>query len=153
MYVWYFAYGRNVDISTFTNRVGRPIIMFRGILPGYKISFHKHPGPKVGVGYATIHPAVKEWVEGVLYLITVDQLIRLDEIEGVPANHYKHEDVDVWCIEQARWIKAVTYVAVKVDETLRPDKRYLTQIIEGAKAVGLSREWIGKLEELMKEAT
>jgi len=152
MYIWYFAYGRNVNVNFLVGRAGKPVAMFRGILPGYKLCFYKYPGPRSGVGYATICPMSREWVEGVLYLMTDEQLKKLDEFEGVPTGHYKHEDVEVWCIEQYRWIKAVTYIAVKMNENLKPDKEYLSHIIEGAKTVGLSREWINKLEEIMKEA-
>jgi len=152
MFIWYFAYGRNVNVNFLVGRAGKPIAMFRGILPGYKLEFSKVPGPRSGVGYATVVPAAREWVEGALYLMTEEQLAKLDEFEGVPTGHYRHEDVKIWCVEQVRWINAVTYVAVKTNSSLKPDAEYLSHIIEGAKTIGLTRDWLGKLEDMLKEA-
>ena len=81
--VWYFAYGRNVDPSILSNRIrSKPLLIHRGILPGYCIEFTKTPGPTSETGWATIVPCAKEWVEGALYLISSDQLNLLDRCEG-----------------------------------------------------------------------
>ena len=102
MFMWYFAYGRKMNVNFLVSRAGKPVAMFREILPSYKLCFYKYPEPRSGVGYVMMYPMSGEWVGGVLYLMTDEQLRKLDEFEGVPTSHYRHEDVEVWCIEQLR---------------------------------------------------
>jgi len=149
---WYFAYGRNVSIDVFVKRVGvHPVFVHRGILPGYELRFNKSPGPKRGAGYANVVPAAGRWVEGVLYRVVESDLERLDSYEGVP-HHYRRSRVKVWNVDQRRWVDAVMYVAVKTDDLLRPPREYLEGIIDSAKSVGLSPEWVSKLERLLERA-
>ena len=150
--LWYFAYGRNVHIDEFTGRIkGNPLMVCRGILPGYKLAFSKTSGPKPDTGYATIEPCAKEWVEGVLYLITEEQLSELDKYEGYP-NEYTRLKVKVWNIDLKMWVNAETYVAVEANPNLKPPKEYVEIILEGARIIGLSSEWIRRLEEALKHA-
>ena len=125
--------------------------MCRGILPGYEIRFNKTPGPRRGTGYANIVPAAEKWVEGVLYLLTELDLEQLDTYEGAPTD-YRRYLVNVWNVDHKRWVKAVTYVAVRTDDTLKPPKDYLSEILNSAKVVGLSIEWINMLEKLLEKA-
>ena len=69
-------------------------------------------GPKPGIGYAHVEPCEGEWVEGALYLVTEEQLRKLDKYEGVP-RCYKRSAVKVWNIDRGEWIDAVTYLAVR----------------------------------------
>jgi len=149
---WYFAYGRNVSIERLRDRIERaPPLICRGILPGYRLAFNKAPGPKESAGYANIVPTAAEWVEGVLYLVSEEDLSRLDEYEGVP-RHYRRSAVTVWNVDQARWVNAIAYVAVATDDSLRPPRDYLEEIVASAREVGLSPEWLSRLEALLKEA-
>jgi len=146
--VWYFAYGRNVNPSRLCERIGGyPLLTCRGILPGYKLVFNKKPGPEPGLGYSNIVPMADEYVEGILYLLTERMLSSLDEYEGIP-KHYVRSRVTVWNIDHRRWVNAVTYVAVETDDSLKPPKEYLEEIVEAAKTMGLSYDWISKLEKL-----
>ena len=146
--VWYFAYGRNVNLSRLCERIrGYPLLTCRGILPGYKLVFNKKPGPEPGLGYSNIVPMADEYVEGILYLLTERMLSSLDEYEGIP-KHYVRSRVTVWNIDHRRWVNAVTYVAVETDDSLKPPKEYLEEIVEAAKTMGLSYDWISKLEKL-----
>jgi cation transport regulator ChaC len=146
--VWYFAYGRNVNVSRFCERIrGYPLLTCRGILPGYRLVFNKKPGPEPGLGYSNIVPTAGEYVEGILYLITERMLSSLDRCEVVP-EHYVRSRVTVWDVDHRRWVDAVAYVAVETDDSLKPPKGYLEEIVEAAKTMGLSCEWVSKLEKL-----
>jgi len=91
-----------------------------------------------------------EYVEGILYLLTKQALSSLDMCEGVP-KHYVRKSVAVWNIDHRRWVDAVAYVAVKTDDTLKPPKDYLKGVVEAAKTMGLSRDWISRLESMLPE--
>ncbi|MHA1833758.1 MAG: gamma-glutamylcyclotransferase family protein [Candidatus Baldrarchaeia archaeon] len=145
MLVWYFAYGRNVNIYRLCERIREnPFFICRGILPGYRLTFNKFPGPASGYGYANIIPSAEEYVEGALYLLTDTALRNLDRYEGV-SEHYVRKMVNVWNIDMQIWVEAETYVATKTDDSLKPYKDYLEEIIEGVKTIGLSSNWIIKL--------
>ena len=150
--LWYFAYGRNVNPVILVNRINAsPLALHRGLLPGYRLEFTKTPASPQGIGYATIKPATKEWVEGVLYLLTGNQLRILDRHEGVP-EHYTRGSINVWDIDVGCWVKAVTYIATRTNPKLKPSRSYIECILEGARLVHLSREWILRLEEFLREA-
>ncbi|RLE90650.1 MAG: gamma-glutamylcyclotransferase [Thermoprotei archaeon] len=150
--LWYFAYGKNVHLSEFAKRIeGAPLMVCRGLLPGYRLVFSKTPGPKPGAGYANIELCGGEWVEGVLYLITKEQLKKIDRYEGYP-DHYTRSNVKVWNIDLKMWVNAVAYFAVNTDSRLKPSRDYVKVILEGAKLVGLSSEWIERLKRLLDEA-
>jgi len=50
------------------------------------------------------------------------------------------------------WVNAVAYFAVNTDSRLKPSRDYVKVILEGAKLVGLSSEWIERLKRLLDEA-
>ena len=151
MVLWYFAYGRNINIDELIRRIERyPLIICRGILPGYDLRFNKDPGPKSGTGYANMVPAEGRWVEGLLYLLNEEDMDKLDKFEGVP-QHYKRHKVNVWNIEKMRWVIAETYVAVRTRE-LKPPKEYLIEIIKAAEEALLSPEWIEYLNKFLDNA-
>jgi len=100
--------------------------------------------------YSNIVPMAEEYVEGVLYLLTEQALSSLDKYEGFP-EHYDRKHVMVWNIDQCRWVNAEAYVAVKTDNTLKPSRDYLEEIVEAAKTMGLSQDWISKLESMLPE--
>ena len=130
----------------------RAAFSVQGILLGFKLMFNKVPGPDAGTGYSNIVPAPEEYVEGLLYLITEEALSRLDDFEGVSGGHYTRGKVNVWNIEQQGWVTAETYMAVRTDDALKPPRTYLEEIIKASKLVGLSWEWVSRLEKFMVEA-
>ncbi len=151
--IWYFSYGRNMNSSKLYERIKRkPFSIYRGRLLNYKLIFGKVPGPKLGTGYATIVPSPKESVEGVLYLLNGQDLEVLDKYEGVETGNYIRCKVEVLNLDLNIIVKAYTYIAVKVDENLKPPREYLAELIESSKRMSLTNDWIIKLENLMKDS-
>ena len=52
----------------------------------------------------------------------------------------------MWNVDWRGWVDAVTYLAVRTNPHLRPSREYLEEIIEGAVIVGLSSEWMKRLQ-------
>jgi len=46
----------------------------------------------------------------------------------------------------------VTYLTVRTDPHLRPLREYLEEVAEGAVIVGLSSEWMKRLQAALREA-
>lgn len=162
--VYYFAYGSNMkrnvmsDISVHSEEPA--------VLQNYKLIFDKvglKRGTITGViepilgvnrqnikkvaGFANIVKEKGQNVFGVLYEIDESNLDLLDKKEGVPT-HYRREKVVATKLSDKKDIEAITYVATLV---LRPQKKYLAVIIEGAREHNLPNSYIKQLEELRPE--
>ncbi|GBC95531.1 hypothetical protein HRbin16_01321 [bacterium HR16] len=142
---WYFAYGSNMNTKQLSCRIGRQKVTSRvGYAPDHELVFNKLS--RDGTGYANIQPKRDGIVYGVLYQLTEEELKKLDESEGVP-KHYRREKIEVVLIEGGK-VEADTYIAVRIQDGLRPRADYLKRIIEGAKEHGLPGDYIQKLERV-----
>lgn len=144
--VWYFAYGANMDDSTFRVRRGiQALECRRGRLNAYRLRFNLDGRPSGNSAPANLHPDPDAEVWGVLYRITRRDLMRLDSTEGVPGRGYRHIDVEV---EEAdgRIVQAVTYMAPGKEVDGRPSLRYISLLRQGARAHQLPETYLRFLE-------
>jgi cation transport regulator ChaC len=146
--IWYFAYGANMDHSTFRVRRGIQPLEFRiGRVKGYRLRFNLDGRPKGKAAPANLQPDSDAEVWGVLYRVTRRDLMRLDLTEGVPGRGYRHialeaEDAD------GRLVPAIAYIALGKEADGRPSLRYITLLRDGARAHGLPDAYIRFLEEV-----
>jgi len=126
--VRYFAYGSNLKTSRLRDRIGKWERDQKAILRGYKRTFAKGYYDHKS-GKANIRQSDNDIVEGAIYLITEEQLKKLDLKEGVEKCVYKRMPVNVE--SSGEKIEAQTYVMSNEICTLKPSKEYLNLIIEG----------------------
>ena len=144
--IWYFAYGANMDDSTFRIRRGIRSREYRsGRVKGYRLRFNLDGRPKGRSAPANLHPDPDAEVWGVLYRITRRELLRLDLTEGVPGRGYRHVEIEAQD-RNGRVIPAVTYMAQGKEIDGKPSLRYIMLIREGARAHGLPENYIRFLE-------
>jgi cation transport regulator ChaC len=144
--IWYFAYGANMDDSTFrVRRHIRPLEHRSGHIKGYRLRFNLEGRPKGKTAPANLHPDPDAEVWGVLYRITRRDLLRLDSTEGVPGRGYRHIEIKAED-RNGGVIQAVTYMAQGKDVDGKPSLRYITLLREGAKAHGLPENYIRFLD-------
>ncbi|HXF05589.1 MAG TPA: gamma-glutamylcyclotransferase family protein [Blastocatellia bacterium] len=144
--VWYFAYGSNMDSKRLEARIGRSSMQWAvGMIRGYELVFNKVANDESG--YANIRPSERGIVYGVLYLLSKQELRKLNRYEGVP-EHYKCVRLQVETEHDV--IKAMSYIAAdsKVKEGLRPRCDYLECLIKGAKEHNLPQDYIRQLSEI-----
>ena len=144
--IWYFAYGSNMNSKRLKERVNRNDIRWQvGYLQGYELVFNKVGSD--GSGKANIRRKEPSSVYGVLYLLTEEELQRLDKHEGVP-NHYKRICLPVET--EAGTVQAISYIAAegKVREGLRPRCDYLEHLIKGAEEHSLPENYIRQLKSV-----
>jgi len=130
-YVWYFAYGANLDLNEIKKRIGPVKTILRAQLPGYRLTFRGYSRRWDGA-IADIEKAEGSIVYGVLYKISIEQLKKLDKYEGYP-HKYIRKQVNV-VTEDNSVITAVTYTQVlgkDVDKRFKPSKLYLNTIRKG----------------------
>jgi len=141
---WYFVYGSNMCSTRLEKRVGRTGVAWQmGWLKDYTLTFNKLGDNSSG--YANILPDKGDIVYGVLYRLSETELQKLDRWEGVP-QHYRRVPVAVET--KAGTQQSVTYIAVKVQENLRPKRCYLELLIRGAIEHNLPNDYIQRLKSV-----
>jgi len=145
-FIWYFAYGSNMNPVSMKHRgiyiIKREIV----VLPQWELKFNKIADLKRGTGYANIEANSKEWVEGIAYLIPSLDLYKLDFFEGYP-KHYGRIELEVIHSIKGTPMRVISYKA-KPDMTkdgLLPTIGYMRHLYAGA--VYLSKKYQIKLRK------
>ena len=150
--VWYFAYGANMHDSAFVERRRmRPTEWRVGRLPGYRLRFNLNGIPKGGAAPANIQVDPDSEVWGVLYRITLRELVRLNVTEGVPGPSYQPLELPVKDAD-GQLVAAVSYVAEGNANDGKPSLRYITLLRDGARQHGLPAYWIDYLDSVAHAA-
>lgn len=136
---WYFAYGSNMDArrlfegrlkpegAAWGERLG-------GRLDGWRLTFDKQvtrADAPAGAGAGNIVMAAGEAVHGTLNALSLKGFDVLDVHEGVAGGHYERRTVPVVRADNGATVEAITYVALKVGEGLRPTRAYLEFLLAG----------------------
>ncbi len=141
-YVWYFAYGDNMNRAQIHSRAGEIAEEQVGKLENYEIIFNKKA--RGGSATANIHPAQGKNVYGVLYRFAETALRSLDRFQGAPM-HYRRIEVNVTASDGNK-IAAQAYIATKVEKGLRPAAHYLQSILQAAEERQLPAEYVEELK-------
>lgn len=146
--VWYFAYGANMHRSAFQDRRGmRPTETRAGRIPGYRLRFNLDGIPKGRSAPANIAADPDGEVWGVLYRITMRELVWLNVTEGVPGRNYRPIAVPAEDRDGCP-LTAVAYIAEGKAEDGNPSLRYITLLRNGARDHGLPDRWIEHLDSV-----
>ena len=76
-------------------------------------------------------PAAGRCVHGTLNFLPAKGFEVLDVHEGVASGHYQRRTVSVVRADTGDTVEAITYVALKVGEGLRPTRAYLACLLAG----------------------
>jgi gamma-glutamylcyclotransferase len=133
---WYFAYGSNMcPTRLFEDRMkARGVVCgerIGGRLDGWRLTFDKAARNPPGAGAGNIVTAVGESVHGTLNALPPEGFDVLDVHEGVAGGHYERRTVVVVRADTGETVEAITYVALKVGEGLRPTREYLAFLLAG----------------------
>lgn len=129
MHRWYFAYGSNMSSQRLAARIGIPTRAAPARLVEYRHTFSM-PGSD-GTGKGNVEPAAGDLVWGVLYLITADQLIVLDDYES----GYERREVAIDGLDVA------IYVARQTRAGLQPSEEYLVHYERGIREHGIPLDY------------
>jgi cation transport regulator ChaC len=146
--VWYFAYGANMHDTAFRERRGmRPREWRAGRLTGFRLRFNLEGRPRGRAAPANISFDDETEVWGVLYGISLRELIRLNATEGIPGPRYRPIHVTATDTDGSSF-EAVTYIADGNERDGKPSLRYITLLRDGARAHGLPEHWISFLDSV-----
>ncbi|HZY53643.1 MAG TPA: gamma-glutamylcyclotransferase family protein [Reyranella sp.] len=134
--IWYFAYGSNMNPARLADQrlKERAVQMgprIGGRLDGWRLAFNKIARSPEGAAAGNIVEAPGEVVHGTLNQMPDAGLAVLDIWEGVAGGHYKRRTVPVVRADIGETVEAVTYIALKVGEGLRPTREYLGHLLAG----------------------
>ena len=138
----YFAYGSNMSARRIRHRLGWAPSRIATVLPDYLLTFDKQSSDG---GKANIRFSSGNNVEGVLYFVREQDLLVLDEYEGVAEEQYKRKELEVQDRVGHR-MPAIAYIALNTGPEFRPTREYLNYMLEGEHL--LSPKYVTRLEEV-----
>ncbi len=133
---WYFAYGSNMDANRLFEKRLRPEGVtpgerVAGRLDGWQLAFNKVARTPAGAGAGNILLQADSSVHGTLNALPAKGFDVLDHFEGVTGGHYERRTVRVLRPDIGADVEAITYVALKVGDGLRPTREYLGFLLAG----------------------
>ena len=144
----YFAYGSNMHPDQMRKRCPGCSFIAAARLRDHRLVFSRPWAAWDGSGVADIQASPGSIVEGVVWEITETHRHALDAYEEYPTA-YTRKDVLVETFE-GKTLTAFVYCA-KAMGSYRPGRRYLQSLIDGARAHGLSAEYIAALKTIPTE--
>lgn len=136
----YFAYGSNMSISRLKQRVPSAEALGCHALRQHDLRFHK--SSKDGSGKCNVFYTGddKDVVFGVLFEIDPSEKASLDKAEGL-GNGYDEKIVAVLAA-YGYSVEATTYIAIIIDEHLKPYSWYVNHVLVGASETPLPDEYV-----------
>lgn len=146
----YFAYCTLLDEAEMQRFVPTARRGTVGQISGQRVVFERH-GSGVETGGCNLSPAEGQTIYGVLYDLTDKEFAQLDAISGVDRGFYERFTVQV--MTDAGEISAETYVISNPGGPFQPTAGYVRPILAGARDLGLPKDYISTLDELVSDST
>lgn len=141
--VHYFAYGSNMSQLRLNMRVQSAKPLGIATLTGHMLEFHKVGKDGSAKCDARHTGRGLDAVLGVLYRLRSDELAILDRIEGRGAGYDRRTLIVTDSIGQT--MTAETYIATRIDSSLRPFSWYREHVLQGALATGLPDSYVAMI--------
>lgn len=136
----YFAYGSNMSLSRLRERVpsAEPVGCFS--LGCHDLRFHKTSKDGSGKCDAYFTSDAGDMIYGVLFKINPIDKSALDKAEGL-GHGYDEKEVSVTAQDGSK-VRATTYIATKIEESLKPYSWYVNHVLIGATQSSLPSDYI-----------
>lgn len=143
----YFAFGSNLNLTRL--QINCPSAEFTtiGILYGHRLDFDLFSTRWQGA-VADIVPAENCEVIGAVWSIDSRELLALDAQEGVQHQVYRRTELKVQPMDGVGDLQCISYTLVTKKGGEMPSKLYLRVILEGARRIGLPKEYVLKLKAI-----
>ena len=136
----YFAYGSNMSLARLSQRTPNVERLGLFILIEHQLQFHKAGDDGSGKCDAAFTGNNQDKIYGALYEIDPKEKSTLDVIEGL-GNGYNEKIVSVEGANGEK-VKALTYYATDISDTLPPYTWYLDHVLIGAKEIGVPAHYL-----------
>lgn len=145
--MYHFAYGSNLSSKFLRKYCPSARYVMRATLPNNRVEFRFYSEKRKG-GISSIVPYPSKLTRGVIYDVSGEDMVKLDEVESVPQGLYVREKVLVLG-EDKEYHKADLYRVVKPDGPYTPARSYVELMVEGAEEHGLDPEYVENLRSLL----
>lgn len=136
--MFYFAYGGNTNRTHISKHYPNVKFFSRGKLNNYKVVFRKvNSHLKMENSYCDVDTCVDSVVDGVIYVVEKDDVLKLDkqEKEGILYNRVLIDIQD----EFNNTISCYTYIMINKDNAYsHPSLRYYRLVLDGYSEYGLN---------------
>ena len=147
----HFGYGSNLSIKSVQEDLNpNAKYVMKGFLPNYEVSWPMWSETEQS-GYSGIMEAPGDMVHGVLYEMTEQELIAMDNLEDCYKGDYRRETFLVLG-EDGKWYEAELYRVIDPQGPFRPARSYVEIMLEGARELGLDSEYIKKVEGFLSQS-
>lgn len=143
---YYFAYGSNMNPDRMNIRKAYFANRIFAKLDNYRLVFNKTSKANSDEGFANIIPDDNSIVEGALYEVEWESILKLDHFEGYPVA-YRREEILVTKSDGTTQ-KAIAYIVNddQISDGLKPSREYLNHLLRGKDLLG--DEYYSKLEKV-----
>jgi gamma-glutamylcyclotransferase (GGCT)/AIG2-like uncharacterized protein YtfP len=135
-----------MDEKQMQSRCSSAIKINNGFITDHKLVFNRKGSYREG-GVASIEPAARNKVWGVIYQLSEQDFIALDKIED--PNAYIRKEMEV--MSDREEFRCEVYLAIPQGD-IPPNKEYLELIIRAAKRSKLPKDYIRKLEDYREKS-
>ena len=149
--MYHFGYGSNLSIECVKEElIPNAKFVMKGYLPNFEVQFPYWSEEDQG-GYSGIMEVPGELVHGALYEVTEQELITLDNMEGVYKDRYKRQTFLVLG-EDGKFHKADLFRVIDPKGPFPPSRSYVEIMLAGARDLELDPEYIKKIEEIYRQS-
>jgi gamma-glutamylcyclotransferase len=124
--------------------------VMKGYLPNYEVQWRLWSTKYQG-GISSINEAPGEIVQGAIYECKVKEIEKLDYIPGMYVPEYKRETFVVLG-EDGKWHSVELYRLRELKGPFPPSRIYVEGMLEGAKQIGVSPDYLEKIEGWFRES-
>jgi hypothetical protein len=139
IYIWYLAIGSMINPISLHLRDIKPLISYPAKCLDHRLVFRDH------TGMADIEPCKGEEFDGVVHLVPIEQMIRLDQVEHM----YKRITVNIIDYQQRShlvYVYKMTLIGQQERPIGIPSERYLDIIVKGCEHFGVRSSYINHLK-------
>lgn len=149
--VYYVGYGSNLNVEmTTTELLPNGGFVMKAYIPNYQVQFRKWSNNSRG-GISSIVEVPGEMVEAAMYQWPQSDLDVLDYRLDYYVPDYKREVFKVLG-EDGRWYQASLYRLWELKGPFPPARRYVEGMLEGARQLELSPEYIERIEGFLSDS-
>ncbi len=143
--MYHFGYGSNLS-SAYTRKLLPSAKFFmKAFLPNFSVQFQFWSEThQSGLSNIAIDPG--QMVHGVLFKVPENEMILLDEMDGVFKGQYQRETFLVLG-EDGKCYPADLYRVIQPGGPFTPSRSYVEIMLMGAREHGLDPEYINKIQE------
>ena len=149
--MFHFGYGSNLSIDFVREHlIANARFVMKAYLPNFEVQFPFWSEENQG-GYSGVMEAPGELVHGVLYEVTEEELIEVDNLEGVYKDRYYRQTYLVLG-EDGNWHPADLYRVIDPQGPFKPLRSYVEIMLKGARESGLDPAYIERIEGFLRDS-